>query len=162
MGMNIDASKTCSCCGALDDIQMHHLYPKSLGCPDSLMVPLCFVCHRNAHGLTTSINHSELTRAGLAATKARGQQLGAYRDGVFVGRVGTADDCAKATAARVAKAQARAERLRVLLQHIDPDGTTSLNALSRLLNEERVPTPSGRGQWAAQMVKRILARLSSA
>ena len=155
MGMNIDASKTCSCCGALDDIQMHHLYPKSLGCPDSLMVPLCFACHRNAHGLTASISHSELTRAGLAAAKSRGIKLGGSR-------IGTAEDCAKATAARMAKAQARAERLRVLLQHIDPEGTMALNALSRLLNEERVPTPSGRGQWAAQMVKRIRARLSLA
>jgi DNA invertase Pin-like site-specific DNA recombinase len=104
---------------------------------------------------------SKNTKTALAAAKARGQQLGAYRDGVFVGRIGTAEDCAKATAARSAKAQVRAGHVGFALKHIDPDGTMSLAALARRLNEERVPTPSGKGLWAAMTVKRLRERLEA-
>ena len=155
-------ASACSCCGSVDDIQLHHLFPKSQGCPDSLMVPLCYGCHRAAHGLTTSINHGDLVRRGLAAAKARGQQLGAYRDGVFVGRIGNAEDAANARAAARAKAARTAESLRPVVSDIDPDGALSLAALARRLNEERVPTPSGKGQWAATTVKRLRERLQGA
>lgn len=102
---------------------------------------------------------SARTKAALAAAKARGTQLGAYRDGVFVGRTGTADDVAKATAARVAKAAAKAGNLRFLIDRIDPGRTMTLRVLADRLNEERVPTPSGRGKWAATTVKRLRERL---
>jgi len=62
----------CSCCSAIDDIQMHHLYPKSQGCPDDLMIPLCYKCHRKAHGLNTSLNHSELIKKGIRKARERG------------------------------------------------------------------------------------------
>jgi hypothetical protein len=110
----------------------------------------------------TRICISANTKAALAAANERYQLLGAYRDGVFVGRICTAEDCAKATAARTAKAQARAGHVAFALKHIDPDGTMSLAALARRPNEERVPTPSGKGQWAEMTVKRLRARLASA
>lgn len=102
------------------------------------------------------------TKAALAAAKARGQQLGAYRDGVFVGRIGTADDTALARAGRTAKAEAKAFNLGFVIARIDPDRTLSLRALAAALNEQRVPTPSGRGQWQAVQVQRTLARLEGA
>lgn len=62
----------CACCGSYEDIQNHHLYPKSKGCPDDLTVPLCYRCHRRAHGLETNINLSELIKAGIRKAKGRG------------------------------------------------------------------------------------------
>lgn len=101
---------------------------------------------------------SARTKAALAAAKARGIQLGAYRDGVFVGRTGTADDAARARAGRVAKAERIAGNIKFIVDRIDPDRAMSLRRLADRLNEERVPTPSGKGRWAATTVKRLRAR----
>lgn len=105
---------------------------------------------------------SARTNVALAAAKARGQQLGAYRDGIFVGRTGTAENAATARAGRSAKAQTKADNLRFLIERIDPQRTMSLRTLAAALNAERVPTVSGRGLWAAQTVKLVLERLTNA
>lgn len=103
---------------------------------------------------------SQRTKAALKAAKARGVQLGAYRGNVFVGRVGTAEDVAKARAAKAEIAQAKAENLRFWLDRIDSCGTLSLRKLASHLNADGIPTPSGRGMWAPQTVKRLKERLS--
>lgn len=103
---------------------------------------------------------SQRTKAALAAAKARGVILGAYRDGEFVGRTGTADDVAAARAARSAKATAKAENIKFIVERIDPTGDLSLRQLADRLNAEGVPTPSGRGVWSAMSVKRLRERLA--
>ena len=102
---------------------------------------------------------SRRTKEALAAAKARGTQLGAYRDGYFVGRAGTPEDAVKARKAHQAKAQAIAAEKAHVLQEIDPDGSMSLRELARQLNQRSVPTPSGRGLWQAATVKRLRQRL---
>ncbi|MFG6552458.1 recombinase family protein [Sulfitobacter sp. 1A16808] len=102
---------------------------------------------------------SQRTKAALKAAKARGVQLGAYREGVFVGRVGTSKDVAKARAAKAANAQVKAENLRFVMDRVDPAGTLSLRQLAAQLNADGIPTPSGRGRWAPQTVKRLKGRL---
>ena len=144
----------CSCCGAEQDIQMHHLYPKSQGCPDSLMVPLCYKCHRKAHGLKTNLNHSELTKNGLQAAKARGVKLGwaqpqrdaeTHRGAVEKGAASTA-----------AKADTFAERLRPVIQSFAAGA--SLRDIARELNARGIFTPRGK-EWQPAQVSRLLARL---
>jgi len=36
------------------------------------MIPLCYKCHRKAHGLNTSLNHSELIKKGIRKARERG------------------------------------------------------------------------------------------
>lgn len=103
---------------------------------------------------------SQRTKSALAAAKARGVQLGAYRDGAFVGRTGTAKDVQKAREARTEAANAFAREKACLLREIDPDGSAPLSAIARRFNGMGVPTPSGRGRWSAATVARIKARLS--
>lgn len=103
---------------------------------------------------------SQRTKAALAAAKARGVQLGAYRDGQFIGRTGTASDAAKARAARSAKATVKAGNLRFLVERIDPTHSLSLRQLADRLNGEGIPTPSGRGCWSAQSVSRLRHQLA--
>lgn len=104
---------------------------------------------------------SQRTRAALAAAKARGVQLGAFRDGQFVGRAATADDAAVARLARSSHAAEKAARIRFLVDRIDPSGELSMRQLADRLNQEGVPPPSGRGTWHAQSVKRLRARLAA-
>lgn len=104
---------------------------------------------------------SQRTKAALAAAKARGTQLGAYRDGTFVGRVGTKKDAQRATAGRIQRANAYARDVLVALQDADPDGTASLSEIARRLTQSGVPTASGRGkEWTAAGVSRLKLRLS--
>lgn len=96
---------------------------------------------------------SKRTREALAAAKARGAQLGGFK-----GRAGTAEDCARARAARGAKADAKAGALACAFRRIDPTGSMSASELARRLNADGIPTPSGRGAWQAVTVQRVRAR----
>ena len=98
---------------------------------------------------------SKRTKDALAVAKARGVQLGAYRDGRFVGRIGTAEDAKKASEARTALYRRRAVVKLPILQKVDPNGSMSLQRIAQLLNNMNVPTISGRGSWSANSVRRL-------
>lgn len=105
---------------------------------------------------------SKRTKDALAAAKARGQVLGAYdkEDKTkFIGRTGTAEDTAKARQARSQRATQKAENLKFVFDRMNADGSLSLAAMARKLNDEGIPTPSGRGQWQAVTVSRVMNRL---
>jgi len=100
---------------------------------------------------------SKRTKEALAAAKARGVQLGAYRDGVYVGGKGNADTARNASAARTVKFRANAADKLPLLKRYDPDGTLSLRAIADIFNRYGVKTVSGRGLWSANSVRRLKA-----
>ena len=100
---------------------------------------------------------SKRTKDALAAAKARGVQLGAYRDGKFVGRVGTREDAQRASESRTTLYRLRAEAKSDNIARIDPDGSMSLRAIAKKLNDDRVPTVSGKGIWNASSVRRLKA-----
>jgi len=98
---------------------------------------------------------SKRTKEALAAAKARGVQLGAYRDGVYVGGKGNADTARNASEARTVKFRANAVDKLPLLKRYDPDGSMSLRAIADIFNRYGVKTVSGRGQWSANSVRRL-------
>ena len=100
---------------------------------------------------------SKRTKEALAAAKARGQQLGAYRNGVFVGRRGTAQDAEKAREARTALFRTRTLDKLPTLEVVDPDGTLSTRAIASELNRMSVDTVSGKGSWSSNSVRRLKA-----
>jgi DNA invertase Pin-like site-specific DNA recombinase len=100
---------------------------------------------------------SKRTKDALSAAKARGVKLGGFR-----GRAGTAEDCAQATRALIAKADARAQDLAPIINRLDPDGSLSLRQLAAKLTAEGLPTPAGAAVWTAAGVARLRARLASA
>ena len=149
----------CPCCHAeVESTHKHHIVPKVLGGVDSPtnIVECCESCHGKIHG-RDMLNHKRLTIEGLQKAKARGVQLGAYRDGVYVGGKGNAATAKNASEARTALYRSRALEKVPLLDEIDPDGTMSLRALSKKLNELLIPTISGRGTWNASSVRRLKA-----
>ena len=71
--------KKCYNCGAIKDLQYHHIVPVIYGGNDvpSNIAVLCGNCHSNVHfGKGTTINHSDCVRRGQAAAKARGVKIG--------------------------------------------------------------------------------------
>ena len=100
---------------------------------------------------------SKRTKDALAAAKAKGVQLGAYRDGKFVGRIGTTEDAKRASDARTALYRSRSVEKWPMLQKVDPEGTLSLRSVADSLNLMNVPTVSGKGSWSANSVKRLKA-----
>ena len=149
----------CPCCHAeVESTHKHHIVPKVLGGVDSPtnIVECCESCHGKIHG-RDMIHHKKLTIEGLRKAKAGGVQLGAYRDGVYVGGKGNADTAKIASEARSALYKNRALEKVSLLDEIDPDRTMSLRALAKKLNELSTPTISGRGNWSANSVRRLKA-----
>ena len=102
---------------------------------------------------------SKRTKEALAAAKARGVQLGAYRDGVYVGGKGNADTARNASEARTMRFHANAVDKLPLLKRYDPDGSMSLRAIADIFNRYGVKTVSGRGTWSASSVRRLKAKL---
>ena len=100
---------------------------------------------------------SKRTKEALAAAKARGVQLGAYRDGVYVGGKGNADTARNASEARTVRFHANAVDKLPLLKRYDPDGSMSLRAIADIFNRYGVPTVSGTGRWSANSVRRLKA-----
>jgi DNA invertase Pin-like site-specific DNA recombinase len=98
---------------------------------------------------------SKRTKEALAAAKVRGVQLGAYRDGNFVGRVGTSQDAKNASEARTALYRRRAVAKLPRIKKVDPDDSLSLRGIAQKLNDMGVPTISGKGKWSANSVRRL-------
>ena len=147
----------CPCCQSeVESLHKHHIVPKVLAGLDipSNIVECCESCHGKIHGLDMT-HHRKLVIEGLRKAKARGVQLGAYRDGVYVGFKGNAATAKYASEARTALYKSRALEKAPLLNEIDPNGTMSLRALAKKLNELAIPTISGKGSWAAPSVKRL-------
>ncbi len=97
---------------------------------------------------------SDRTRAALAAAKARGAVLGGDRGY----RPAAAPSAAAAAVMRADEADRTAHRVRIEIERLRRNGTTTLVGLARELTELGVPTP-GRGcAWTHTTVARVIGR----
>ena len=133
--------KLCVACGATEDLQHHHLIPRSDGGgeEENNLITLCTACHFKLHSrqMNGMYNASQRVRAALAVKKAQGKKLGGVRPKTIM------------------QADARAEALRPVLREL---GGKSANAIAKELNAREIKTPSGR-PWHAQTVIRVQRRL---
>lgn len=98
---------------------------------------------------------SKRTKEALAAAKARGQELGGWRERKD-GKPRRPVDHRQGTAARQEKAAEFNESVGQAIAEIQASGATSMAQVARRLNEEGVRTRRG-GQWQATQVSRVLA-----
>ena len=100
---------------------------------------------------------NERTRAALAAAKARGASLGGDR-----GYRPPAPPCAaNAAVARADEADRMAHRVRIEIERLRQDGTTTLAGLARGLTSLGVPTPRRGGAWTHTTVSRAIERVQA-
>lgn len=99
---------------------------------------------------------SQRTKAALAAAKARGVRLG-NPNGAGALLAGCREAAAKGGAAARERADQRAMHVLPLLRQLQAEGCESARAMAKVLNQQRVPAPSG-GVWYAEQVRRALRR----
>lgn len=90
---------------------------------------------------------SKRTIAALKSAKAQGVKLGGLRSGTAERNKGLQD-----------KAARDAEPLRIHMERMRSEGL-SLRAMAAELNQWKVATVTGKGEWQASQVKRVLERL---
>jgi len=95
---------------------------------------------------------SQRTRAALAAAKARGTVLGNPQL-----RAGTPDMARAAAAAKSAQARARTADVVPYIEAARRAGGRTLHDLADALTNRGVPTPTGKGDWRPEQVRRVLA-----
>lgn len=93
---------------------------------------------------------SRRTKEGLQQRKAAGVLLG--------NRTNLPEAAKKGHAAVSAKAEARAEKLRPIIDDIIASGTNSINGIARELEARGISTDRG-GKWQATTVRNVLKRL---
>lgn len=97
---------------------------------------------------------SARTKAALAAAKRRGKKLGGNR-----GVKPSPKMRAASKAALHRRAEARAADIAPVIAELRVAGATSLRAIAAGLNEKRIPTSRGSGEWSAVQVARVLERI---
>jgi DNA invertase Pin-like site-specific DNA recombinase len=96
---------------------------------------------------------SQRTRAALAVAKARGVRLGNPSP--------TPATPAMAAAARAARSRHVTERagdVLAVVRQVQAEGASSLRTIAAELHARGVLTPTGKPQWSAAQVRRVLAR----
>ena len=71
------------------------------------------------------------------------------------------EDAAVARQKRMENANLKATRLKPILERVNPDRSLSLHRVAKALNQEEIPTMSGKGQWNAKSVQRVYKRLAA-
>ena len=97
---------------------------------------------------------------GIAKARASRRRRSAARSlAVSAARVPTAKHRALSAAARQRKADDRVADLVPIVKELQAAGVTSLRAIAAALNEKRIPTSRGNGEWTATQVIPVLERL---
>lgn len=98
---------------------------------------------------------SQRTKAALTERKKQGTALGSHNG---ISHCYTDEDRAAATAAHIEAANNRESNRKAWHYIMHQYQTKTATQLARELNNEHYSTPSGRGNWNAKMVQRIIER----
>lgn len=139
----------CASCGSREGVEEHHLYLKSEGCPDTLTIWLCHVCHGMTHGMKRRVNIRSATKNALQALKASGAKLG--------NRTNLQVAAAMGAKAGAEAADAFAVSVMPIVREIQSEGAVTMRAIAAALNARGVRTARG-GEWHPMTVANLLAR----
>ena len=134
----------CVACGTTDNLNQHHLVPRSLGGSDddSNLLTLCGPCHAKVHQVRADWRNSELTKKALKAKKARGERMGKIPYGFQVGDDGV----------HVAPCDLEQESIRKI--HAFHTAGYSLQRIANTLNNQSIFNRQG-NPWNPVLLHRI-------
>ena len=141
-----NAQYLCANCGN-DAHHAHHVVPLSVGGNDILsnLIALCDICHGLVHD-QKFVNHSFLTKQGLAKAKANGKKLGGLRPNTI-----------KANNDRRKRNLQKAWEYREILTFRKQG--LSYRQIADLLEKQQKLMPSGNVKWHSSVVHRLHMRL---
>ncbi len=141
----------CFECGATEDIEHHHVVPKSRG--GTKTVPLCYLCHQKAHGKTgKGLNHRKLTKEGIARAKAKGVKFGNPK---WKESLGVAQK--KSQEANRKRGDKTYRRVAPMLVEASESGITSVRGMLDFLNNHGCLSPRGK-LWQSGSIHRLIKR----
>tara|TARA_R110002073_G_C9068611_1_gene545635 strand:- start:44 stop:478 length:435 start_codon:yes stop_codon:yes gene_type:complete len=128
----------CFECEATEDLQEHHVVPKSRG--GTKTVILCYECHMKAHGRDgKGLNHRILTKEALAEAKKRGVKLGSNNPKVMKGITAQKEKTMSYVIPHIMEAK--------------QNGCNSNRTIANYLNEKGIQTPRGSKFSKASMTR---------
>ena len=138
--------KKCFECEATEDLQEHHVVPRSRG--GTKTVTLCNSCHQKAHGRDSKgLNHSRLTKEGIERARKRGVKLG-----------GPNLNAARQKGIQKRRKQGKATAMKhgPKIEILKNEGY-SFTQIAKDFNEFKIPTPN-KGKWHPQSVINVYKR----
>ena len=137
--------KKCFECESTEDLQEHHIVPKSRG--GAKTVTLCYSCHMKVHGRDSKgMNHKILTKQGLDKAKKRGVKLGSDNPAIRAGLEQRSID----TLSLLSKP---------LKAGIQQCGYGKWTAIARWLMENEFKTPNGKDRWYPATVRQLVLKM---
>ena len=134
--------KKCFECETTEDLQEHHVVPRSRG--GTKTVTLCYECHMKAHGRNgNGINHSHLTKEGLARSK---KPLGTRNPKVLEGVKKRGDKTMKRISSHILEAKSL--------------GCKSRKEIADYLNSQNILSPTGK-KWTRSTIYPILTKIKN-
>jgi len=135
--------KECFECGTTEDLQEHHVVPRSRG--GTKTVTLCYSCHMKAHGRDSKgLEHARLTKQGIEKAKSSGIKMGTHNPAVLKGRA--------------AQTQKLVERMAPYVQECVSEGCWTLQAKCDWMNEREIWTSRGK-EWRPGSMHRVLKKI---
>ena len=135
--------KECFECGTIDDLQEHHVVPRSRG--GTKTVTLCYSCHMKAHGRDSKgLQHGRLTKEALQVAKSRGVKLGSANP--------------KTRQAHLNKTTQLLERVEPSILKAENEGCRTIQSFCDYLNDRDIKTTRGK-DWTTGTMHRILKKI---
>ena len=140
--------KECFECGATEELQEHHVVPKSRG--GTKTVTLCYSCHMKAHGRDSKgMRHNRLCKEGInKAIKKHGKCYWGNQRGIGLD---------KAHQAHKTKSKQHDEKVGNLAIDMLEDGF-SYGQISDKYNQLKIPTLRA-GKWNKGSIYRMTQRI---
>ena len=132
---NDNGELCCFECGSTEEIQMHHIVPKSRG--GEKVISICYSCHQKAHHKKAkSVNHRQLVSERIAKARAKGVKWNAFSKSARK----------KGRSAWAEKSKAKRAELGPMLHALKEQGFT-YKEIADKMNSLGTTTPRGR-RWA--------------
>jgi hypothetical protein len=142
----------CVVCGTADNLNQHHLIPRSLGGSDeeSNLLTLCGPCHAKVHQVSADWRHSELIRKAINAKRSRNEFTGTANFGYCI-----------ASDNKTLIEDANEQKIIAIIYKCR-EGDMSLRAIVSRLNEQGTKSRSGKPLGVTQVARIVNAKAARA